>query len=160
MKEFNPDSNDVEEDLENEEEFPQEKEKAFSFSLKKIAVPLAAILAALAVVGGGWFAISSLTSNSDEITQEQLQQEKQTAYEQGFTDASHEKEQEMSSQDKRIDDLTKQVKEAQIQAQNAQTQSQNSLEEKDSLIQQAQKAIDDMAKDRDKWKEKYEKSQR
>lgn len=99
----------------------------------------------MALVGGGG-------DSESQYTQEDVD----NAYQMGADDASKEYQDAISGKNKEIDDLTGQVRDAREEVGAAQRRADGSSDQSLETLREAQRAIDDISRDRDKYKRLYE----
>lgn len=110
-------------------------------------------LLALVVVMG---LIMTLVGGGGDSESQYTQEDVDSAYQMGADDASKEYQETISGKNREIDDLTGQVRDAREEARAAQKKADGSSDQSLETLREAQRAIDDISRDRDKYKRLYE----
>lgn len=110
------------------------------------------LLALVVVVG----LIMALVGGGGDSESQYTQEDVDSAYQMGADDASKEYQETISGKNKEIDDLTGQVRDAREEAGVAQKKADGSSDQSLETLREAQRSIDDISRDRDRYKRLYE----
>lgn len=143
---------------EHEEDFHGEpeanKKKYIIIGIVSIVVTIALVIGGVALLGSG--------GNDDGVnmTQEEIQQKIDEAYTKGVNDTKGDYETQLADKNQEISDLSSQMRRKADEANNNQSRADEAANNQQAILEEAQDAIDDIARERDMWRERAEKAER
>ena len=130
------------------------KKKYIIIGIVSIVVTIALVIGGVSLLGSG--------GNDDGVnmTQEEIQQKVDEAYIKGVNDTKGDYETQLADKNKEISDLSSQMRRKADEANNNQSRADEAASNQQATLEEAQDAIDDIAKERDMWRERAEKAER
>lgn len=130
------------------------KKKYIIIGIVSIVVTIALVIGGVALLGSG--------GNDDGVnmTQEEIQQKIDEAYTKGVNDTKGDYEKQLADKNQEISDLSSQMRRKADEANNNQSRADEAANNQQAILEEAQDAIDDIARERDMWRERAEKAER
>lgn len=155
---FMDDDMEVDDDVEQEEFEDDESQDSGGSTKKFIIIGIVSIIATVAIILG---AVSFLGGGDNPtMEQEEIQQKIDDAYNQGVADTKAEYESQLADKNQEIAELSSQMRKKADEANNMQNRANEASENQQATLEEAQKAIDDIARERDMWRDRAEKAER
>lgn len=130
------------------------KKKYIIIGIVSIVVTIALVIGGVSLLGSG--------GNDDGVnmTQEEIQQKIDEAYTKGVNDTKGDYEKQLADKNQEISDLSSQMRRKADEANNNQSRADEAANNQQAILEEAQDAIDDIARERDMWRERAEKAER
>ena len=130
------------------------KKKYIIIGIVSIVVTIALVIGGVSLLGSG--------GNDDGVnmTQEEVQQKIDEAYTKGVNDTKGDYEAQLADKNQEISDLSSQMRRKADEANSNQSRADEAANNQQAILEEAQDAIDDIARERDMWRERAEKAER
>lgn len=157
---FDDEDMEVEEHMEDDEGFEDDEggkpsKKVIIIAIASIVLTIFTVLVALSFLSGGGKA-----TEEGAVNQEEVQRLIDEAYTKGVNDTKGEYESQLADKNQEISELSSQMRKKSDEANNMNNRAHEANENQKRTLEEAQDAIDEIARDRDMWRERAEEAER